>query len=147
VARAHQRQGAGDGRCRAAGQAFNITLFRTFKQQLHAKTDAHQRRLQLAQRLYQPLRMQAPHALGRSTHTRQDYPLKAGEIRWLAHHLHVNLQPLQCIAHRAQVGAAGINQTDLAHKAPLVDGNSVPSLRMAWRKARAKALKQASTLW
>ena len=49
--------------------------------------------------------------------------------------------------HRSEIGAAGIEQNHLTtHKAPLVLGIPRPSRRIAWRNARAKALKQASTM-
>ena len=35
------------------------------------------------------------------------------------------------IAHRAKIGSTRIDQRDIAHKAPLVDGSSTPSRRIA----------------
>ncbi|KAG1534569.1 hypothetical protein G6F50_015526 [Rhizopus delemar] len=91
--------------------------------------------------------MQALHARACGTHARQNHPLRADQAVRITHQPYRRPQALERIAHRAQVGAAGIDQRDVAHNAPLVLGNAVPWRASAGRNARARALKQASTLW
>ena len=56
------------------------------------------------------------------------------------------VQALQGVSHRADIGTARVHQHHAHQSAPLVLGRSAPSRRIDWRKARANALKQASTL-
>src|SRR5690606_644899 len=120
-------------------------------QQLHAQADAHQRYLQLAQRPDQALRMQPAHAFGRGADARQDHPVRALQAGRIGNHLRLHAQAFERIADRAEVGAPGIDHNDTlagaAHSTPLVEGSASPSRRIAWRSARASALKLASTLW
>jgi hypothetical protein len=128
-------------------QAIDLAFLGSLEQQLHAQADAHQRHLQGTQRLDQALRVQPAHAFGRCTNAGQDHPRQSFQVIGGAYHAQLLPQSLQRITHRTEVGTAGIDQADRAHNAPLVEGSSVPSRRMAWRRARANALKQASTLW
>ena len=64
----------------------------------------------------------------------------------MPYHLCLHAQALQRVADRPQVGATRIDECECGHSAPLVLGNSAPSRLIAWRSARASALKQASTL-
>ncbi len=100
----------------------------------------------MLQRFHQALRVQALHAGTGGADTGQDHPLRADQAVRIAHQPHRRTQTLQCIAHRAQVGTAGIDQRNVTHSAPLVVGNAVPCRANAGRSARASALKQASTL-
>src|SRR5690606_19055042 len=91
------------------------------------------------------------HAFGRGTDAGQDHPVGAFQSGRTSDHLGLHAQAFQRVADRAEVGAAGIDDDDPlardAHSTPLVDGNASPSRRMAWRSARASALKLASILW
>src|SRR5690606_30431024 len=82
---------------------------------------------------------------------RQDHPVGAFQAGGAVDHLRLHAQAFQRVADRAEVGAAGIDDDDAfagrAHSTPLVDGRASPSRRMAWRSARASALKLASILW
>ena len=78
--------------------------------------------------------------------------LRSVQTLCITHETCIYAQPLERIAHRAEVGAAGIDQCDIVrtlvfHSMPLVLGKSLPSRRNACRNARATTLKQASTLW
>ncbi len=91
--------------------------------------------------------MQALHARCGRTDAGQDHPLRSDQTVRIAHQPYRRTQALQCVAHRAQVGAAGIDQRNVTHSAPLVLGSAVPCRASAGRSARARALKHASTLW
>src|SRR5690606_11846753 len=65
----------------------------------------------------------------------------------IAHDDGNDAESLERVAHRTEVGAAGIDQRQPHHNTPLVLGNWSPSRRIACRSARATTLKQASTLW
>ena len=143
-----ERFGQPAHRARQQAEAFHIALFRAFVQQLHAQADAEQRYLQRAQRRDQALRVQALHRRRRGADARQDHPLRALQPGRIADQPRGDTQPLQGIADRSEVGPAGIDHRDIgnAHSAPLVDGSAVPSRLIAWRSARASALKLPSTL-
>src|SRR5690606_28610798 len=132
-------------------QALDVALVRAFVQQLHAQAYAHQRRLQATQWFDQALRVQAAHAFGRGTDAGQDHPVGTLQPGRTVDHLGLHAQAFQRVADRTEVGAAGIDDYNAfaarAHRTPLVDGRASPSRRMAWRSARASALKLASILW
>jgi hypothetical protein len=48
----------------------------------------------------------------------QDHPLRADQTVRIAHQPHRRTQALQCVAHRAQVGTAGVDQRNVTHSAP-----------------------------
>lgn len=91
--------------------------------------------------------MQALHAGTGGTDAGQDHPLRADQSIGIAHQPNAGAKTFERIAHRAQVGTTGIDQRDVTHNAPLVLGSAVPCRANAGRSARARALKQASTLW
>src|SRR5690606_15614314 len=97
------------------------------------------------------LRMQPAHAFGRGADARQDHPVRALQACRIGDHLRLHAQAFERIADRTEVCAPGIDDNDAlagaAHSTPLVEGSASPSRRIAWRSARASALKPASTLW
>ena len=121
---AHVRHADATGRHQLAhhpgnqSQCLHAGLFGALEQQLHAQADAHQRHLQPLQRFHQALRMQALHAGTGGADAGQDHPLRTGQAVRIAHQPHRRAQSLQCVAHRTEVGATGIDQRNVAHSAP-----------------------------
>ena len=68
-----------------------------------------------------------------------------GHAGRLVGHLHLGAHRAQRVLHRAQVAGTVVEQRD--HRSPLVEGSSLPSTATAARRARATALKMASTTW
>ncbi len=91
--------------------------------------------------------MQALHAWTSRTDAGQDHPLRAGQPIGIAHQPNACAEAFKRIAHRTKIGTTRVDQRDVAHNAPLVEGSAVPCRANAGRSARASALKQASTLW
>src|SRR5690606_28492200 len=132
---------------RQQAEAWRVVLFGVLEQQLHAHADAQQGLLQAAQHVDQAECVQASHDRRRSRDPGQDHAVGGLDGVDVGTEYWIDAQPLQRAAHRADVGAARIDQDQAHQSTPLVLGSSAPSRRTAMRRARAKALKQASTLW
>ena len=93
------------------------------------------------------------HGLGAGRHgplPRHHHPVGGAHRGRVAGHHHPRPHLAQRVLHRAQVAGAVVDQRDgagCAHSTPLVDGSAVPSRTVAARRARATALKVASTTW
>ena len=95
--------------------------------------------------LHQPLLRRDVHRVGVLDQKRRDRAAVAERLGIAGQH-GFHAQSLQGVLHRADIGPARIHQRHPHQSAPLVLGRSAPSRRIDWRKARANALKQASTL-
>ena len=93
--------------CKQA-QARRVFFFGMREQQLHADAHAQQRLVQRAQRVHQAEPVQSRHAHRRRTYARQDHPVSAADRIGIAGQLGLHAQALQRVAHRSDVGAAGI---------------------------------------
>src|SRR5690606_12639834 len=115
--------------------------------QLHAQADAEHRLPETRDDGRQSRTFEACHGVRRGADARQYDVRSTFDLRGLGGQGGGTAEPFQRNLQRGDVGAAGVHDHRVAHRTPLVLGSASPSSRTAWRSARPKDLKQASTRW
>ena len=125
------------------------------EQQLHAHADADDRHAGVAalvQKLVEAERAHELHGPRHGPHARAARRASAARTSsWSRVRVGPGAHVLQRLLHRAQVAHAVVQDRDVrgGHSSPLVEGTpgSPGSIETASRRARAKALNAASTMW
>jgi hypothetical protein len=115
-ARAGKARDALGDQAEALGVAALVAFFAAREQHLHAEADAQHRLGQLRHQLVEPERAQAAHRIGGRADTGQDHPPCRAQLGGIGRQVRRRAEPLERIAQRRDVGAAVVDDRDVAHQ-------------------------------
>ena len=90
--------------------------------------------------------LQARHGVACGAHAGQQHTSSTADLICVSGEFGGDAEALECAEQGRYIRATAVDNSNLRHNAPLVDGNSVPLRAIAWRSARPTALKHASTM-
>src|SRR3954471_15071682 len=130
---------------RDEAEAGTILLLAGLEQDLHPEADAEHRLGEAADHRLEAAGAELRHRVAPGADAGEDDLVGARDGARVRRDERRKAEPSERDGARADIAAADVD--DHRHKTPLVLGTASPSRRRAWRRARPKALKQASVLW
>ena len=115
------------------------------EQQLHAKADAKRGLCQRHEAITKSESLDPPHRVAGCPNTGENNSIRGCDFFSITSNGRAHAETLESIGDRTDIAVGKVDDGE-PHRTPLVLGTTSPSVRIASRKARPNALKQASVL-